>query len=300
MGKIVVAPTDFDWFTFLSKEERINKINFWTPTPWNIKQLNEGDKFYFLLKSPIRKVGGYGYYKSYGNLVAEQAWIKYGRGNGVNNLNELVVRANDYARKNSKSFMDDKNPTIGCIMLTDPVFFDETEYFVPEERGLSFPKQVVKFKYFEASEYQLEFIDTNNSKSFDLVNPDHEDRGTVEKKNRKGQSKFRNAVLQAYGGRCAITGEGCVDVIEAAHIQEYINEQSNHIQNGLPLRADLHALFDAGLITITKNYCVKVSSQLDSDEYRLLDNKKIRLPTNLFNYPSDKSIELHNNIVFRK
>jgi putative restriction endonuclease len=54
---IAIAPTDIDWFNNL-KEQTHTIVNFWTPTPWNIKKLENGDKLYFMLKKPIRKIGG--------------------------------------------------------------------------------------------------------------------------------------------------------------------------------------------------------------------------------------------------
>ena len=35
-------------------------VNFWTPTPWGVKGLRKGDRLYFMLKAPVRKIGGYG------------------------------------------------------------------------------------------------------------------------------------------------------------------------------------------------------------------------------------------------
>ncbi|QFT88089.1 hypothetical protein FIU87_05510 [Bacillus sp. THAF10] len=50
-----IAPTDKNWYEFFLNNEIPSAVNFWTPTPWNIKKLTEGDKFLFLLKSPYRK-----------------------------------------------------------------------------------------------------------------------------------------------------------------------------------------------------------------------------------------------------
>lgn len=99
---IAVAPTDLNWFHFLRNNLSFNTINFWTPTPWNIKRLKEGDKFYFLLKSPIRKIGGFGYFKKYDNMSVYEAWIKFGKGNGVSDLTELAERCSNYVRKHTK------------------------------------------------------------------------------------------------------------------------------------------------------------------------------------------------------
>lgn len=57
-------------------------------------------------------------------------------------------------------------------------------------------------------------------------------------KARRGQQAFRDKLLAAYGGRCAITGCPVPDVLEAAHIHPYRGEETNHVVSGLLLRAD--------------------------------------------------------------
>ena len=104
---IAVAPTDLDWFKQLRDSQPAGEVNFWTPTPWNLKRLQPRDKFYFLLKSPIRKVGGYGVFKEYLNLSPERAWARFGKSNGVLNYDELVRRTEKYADKNAKSKLID-------------------------------------------------------------------------------------------------------------------------------------------------------------------------------------------------
>jgi HNH endonuclease len=41
-----------------------------------------------------------------------------------------------------------------------------------------------------------------------------------------------------------------LDVLEAAHIYPYRGDSTNHVANGLLLRADLHTLLDCGLPAI--------------------------------------------------
>jgi hypothetical protein len=67
---IAIAPTDVDWFEFLSRELPTLEMNFWTPTPWNICRLEQADRFYFLLKGPYREIGGYGHFRYYENMAA--------------------------------------------------------------------------------------------------------------------------------------------------------------------------------------------------------------------------------------
>jgi hypothetical protein len=67
---------------------------------------------------------------------------------------------------------------------------------------------------------------------------------------RRGQKTLRDKLLDAYGRQCSITGCGIVDVLEAAHITPYLGPDTNHVANGLLLRADLHTLLDCRLIAI--------------------------------------------------
>ena len=67
---------------------------------------------------------------------------------------------------------------------------------------------------------------------------------------RRGQPQFRAALIHAYGGRCAITRSDAVEALEAAHIQAYRGPASNVVSNGLPLRSDIHTLYDLELIAI--------------------------------------------------
>src|SRR5439155_27320659 len=76
---------------------------------------------------------------------------------------------------------------------------------------------------------------------------------------REGQGAFRARVLDAYGRRCAITGERTEVVLEASHIQDYLGPRSNHVQNGLALTQEFHTLFDRGLVGVDADLCVRVS-----------------------------------------
>jgi putative restriction endonuclease len=79
---------------------------------------------------------------------------------------------------------------------------------------------------------------------------------------RLGQGSFRVAVTESYERRCAMTGEKTLLVLEAAHIKPF-SEQGPHLpSNGLLLRADLHTLFDRGLMTVTTENRIEVSAQI--------------------------------------
>ena len=69
-------------------------------------------------------------------------------------------------------------------------------------------------------------------------------------KERHGQGAFRQELLAAYAGRCPISGCDVPEALEAAHITPHLGVQSQVLANGLLLRADIHALFDCGLMAV--------------------------------------------------
>src|SRR5262249_44800434 len=161
-------------------------------------------------------------------------------------------------------------------------------------------RQVVKQKYFQnVDEIRIPGFDDQVVDAFSSVPATAADYRMARRKARVGQSLFRARVLRAYEGRCCITGETCAEVVEAAHIEPYINVDSNHPQNGLPLRLDLHALFDGGLLTIDSDLRVKVSPHLKGESYRRLAGNAIRLPKNATHHPSRVALEHHWQVVVR-
>ena len=73
-----ISVTDLDWFATLKRESLGSEINFWTPTPWNVTRLARGEPWYFMLKSPVRKIGGFGLFREYHNMPTSEAWHRYG------------------------------------------------------------------------------------------------------------------------------------------------------------------------------------------------------------------------------
>ena len=78
------------------------------------------------------------------------------------------------------------------------------------------------------------------------------------------QASFRDAVLSAYRGRCAISHLPEPRLLDAAHIIVDTDEQLEQpvISNGLSLTKLHHAAFDAHLIGIDPDYRIHVSDRL--------------------------------------
>ena len=294
-----IAPTDIGWFQFLKENKHFNDVNFWTPTPWNITRLNSNDKFYFMLKSPIRKIGGFGIFKKYSNHNLNEAWALFGYGNGCASKEELIKRLDDYKAKNSQDKTSVANTEIGCISLSNVEFWEEDAYIDLAETNIDFSSNIVKLKYYTTEDFNTS-VSTNEENGYILVDMDSEKLKKARMiTDRKGQSNFKLLVSTAYNNKCCITGETIPELLEAAHIQPYINQTSNHVQNGILLRSDIHKLYDNNLIYIDESFIVHTSSMLQSNYYKQFHNKTISLPSDTIKYPSKDALKSRHD-EFRK
>jgi putative restriction endonuclease len=109
---------------------------------------------------------------------------------------------------------------------------------------------------------------------------------------RRGQPRFRDELLTAYDGRCAISGCDAKEALEAAHILPYRGKETNHVQNGLLLRADIHTLFDLGLIAIdTERWVVILHPSLRGGHYSPLHGSKVGRPRDARLHPSREALD---------
>jgi putative restriction endonuclease len=85
-----------------------------------------------------------------------------------------------------------------------------------------------------------------------------------EVKARLHQASFRDAVLAAYDGRCAISKLPEPLLLDAAHVIVDQHEQLGQpiVPNGLPLTKIHHAAFDANLIGIDSDFRIHVADRL--------------------------------------
>lgn len=83
-------------------------------------------------------------------------------------------------------------------------------------------------------------------------------------KQRLHQSTFRQAVIDAYQARCALSGLPEPVLLDAAHIVADGDEKLGQpvVQNGIPLSKLHHAAFDAHLIGIDPDFRIHVAKRL--------------------------------------
>ncbi|MCY4361111.1 MAG: HNH endonuclease [Gammaproteobacteria bacterium] len=120
-------------------------------------------------------------------------------------------------------------------------------------------------------------------------------------KQRLHQASFREAVITAYNGRCALSGLPEQRLLDAAHIISDKDERLGQpvVPNGLPLSKIHHAAFDAHLIGIDPDYRLHVSGRLlDLHEGPMLEALKqleggvLHLPARTKDYPDRDRLAL--------
>ena len=120
-------------------------------------------------------------------------------------------------------------------------------------------------------------------------------------KQRLHQASFREAVITAYNGRCALSGLPEQRLLDAAHIISDKDERLGQpvVPNGLPLSKIHHAAFDAHLIGIDPDYRLHVSGRLLDlhdgpmlEALKQLDGGMLHLPTRTKDYPDRDRLSL--------
>ena len=150
-------------------------------------------------------------------------------------------------------------------------------------------------------------VDTETSHLIVEAFPYGEDREAATKI-RVGQAYFRKAILSAYNNQCCITGINEKRLLVASHIKPWSisDKETERVnpRNGLCLNALHDKAFDRGLLTVTPNYEVLISSKLRETQmddntktwFYSYEHTKICLPDKF--KPDKEYLEYHNEVVF--
>lgn len=123
---------------------------------------------------------------------------------------------------------------------------------------------------------------------------------------RVNQSFFRSSILAAYNNTCCITGINQTEFLIAGHIRPWGIDEKNRLnpRNGIAINALHDKAFEAGFITITPEYTIKISSQIlkQKNQYSFnffgkFENQKIILPSRFL--PDVEFLKYHNNERFK-
>jgi hypothetical protein len=109
---------------------------------------------------------------------------------------------------------------------------------------------------------------------------------------RRGQEEFRQQLLKAYDGRCAVTGSDGEPALEAALIDPDAATGAQEVANGLLLRGDVRTLFDLNLLRIhPRTRKVVLADALRKSAYARLAARQLRLPARPEDRPSVEALQ---------
>jgi hypothetical protein len=132
-------------------------------------------------------------------------------------------------------------------------------------REISFPRELQEIVRpvvlnNPASSFVVCVLDVEGDEDAPLLN-ELNTNGSATIKTRVGQQKFRNALMDYWGG-CALSGVQLPDILRASHIKPW--RESDHAErldpfNGILLSATYDALFDRGYISFEDNGRIMLS-----------------------------------------
>src|SRR4030042_5982491 len=310
-----IGNTDREWFTFL-RTKNPEDINFWQPGGrLRFHILKPGAPFLLRLKSPINKIAGIGFFSSHSLLPIDFAWEVFHTRNGIESLDKFRRKINSFREPNNPI---DLHPIIGCLILSNPVFFNETDW---QPTPPDWHTNLVQGKKYDSTigygiqlwekielllhkyrlfEHQKEY---NNQFIVEEENLTNRYGSEILTRVRLGQGAFRVLITDTYERKCAISGEKTLPVLDAAHIKPYDQSGPHSISNGLLLRTDLHKLFDKGYLTITNDYKIEVSRKIKEefengrDYYKYHGNNLMTLPSRPMDKPSQEFVDWHNQNI---
>jgi HNH endonuclease len=306
-----IGITDTDWFNHLASECPV-EVNFWQPSGRTaFRALQPGGLFLFKLHSPLNFIVGGGWFVRHSALPASVAWKAFETRNGVRGFSELVARVHEYAPNNLSP-----DPVVGCSILERPFFWPRPLWVDVSSR---WAPNIVRGRRYDTTladgaalwaEVRTRLEGSPEERTYvpnlrDLENEGPRWSQEFLTRARLGQGSFRVLVTEAYGRRCAMTGERTLPVLDAAHIRPYSESGPHRLSNGLLLRSDVHTLFDLGYITVTPDYKIKVSKRIRAEfangrDYYALDRKTLPiLPESSEDRPSIDFLQWHNESRFR-
>lgn len=126
--KFWVGVTDRRWFEYLA-QLKPDEVNFWQPGGMQtFRAIEPGAPFLFKLHAPQNYIVGGGFFVRHSLLPLSLAWDVFGQKNGTPDIATLKERIFTYRRKL------ETDPTIGCIILTNPFFLEEQQWIpIPED-----------------------------------------------------------------------------------------------------------------------------------------------------------------------
>ncbi len=313
--KYYVGVTDDEWFHFLASKKP-DEVNFCLPKAKTaFIPLPPGAPFLFKLPKPNNFIVGGGYFVKFSVLALSTAWMAFGNNNGSTTMEECRLKILKNRKTQSE---DDQDPKIGCVILTEPFFFERTQWITAPafwEQTLISGKtydtgnSMEAFRLWEDVKIRLAVKDDKTLTAGENAGPELTQPAEIYKdfsqpRDQLGPGAFWIVVMDAYQRQCAISGEKTGPVLEASYIKPFSEGGINHARNGILLRADLRILFEKGYLTVDPELKVLVSPRIKREfengkDYYAYHGKELRfLPEKPEEKPSSEFLKWHNENRF--
>lgn len=229
MDKGYIAITDNNWANFI-KENKLSSVNFWCKKQ-SFKAINKNDIFFFLKKNndeekktkQERKIVGYGIFEKFEVLNIDDAWNKYGIGNGCSNIELFSEKINTMFK------LQGDEVKIGSIILNEIVMFDEPIYL--SKIGIEFANAIVSGKTITIEEVNsiLNSIDieidyVEDDENINLEDIELEEGENIKKiinsrkRNQKARKLKLEQVMKHYGKVfCEVCNENDIVTLDVHH-----------------------------------------------------------------------------------
>ena len=306
-----VLNSDPTWFAHFARPNQVwteEVVNYWRPGKTGFSAIPVGQPVFLRLRHPANVIAGFGFYSETVELPLGITWELFGPRNGAPTQERFESLIRKY-RASEEMY----RPLISILLSN--VSFLPLGWRIPWGEAEGWSRNIVALKAYDLSTEPgnrlLELMDLVGEmrpafleERFQMPDGDSRLRHETEVVLREGQAVFRARLLNSYRC-CAVSGEHSLPVLDAAHITPYLGPASNHPQNGLVLRTDIHRLFDAGYVTVTPSLNFLVSPNLRKDfangeAYYAMQGRRLHLPPDRAHQPSAEALEWHLESRFRR
>jgi putative restriction endonuclease len=235
-------PPDVRTFVGLTERAWVERVaalapddaNLWRPHQRRFRALEPGEPYLLKLHAPWNAIVGAGRFVAAERLPLSLAWLAFGAANGVDDPAEFRRRV---ARAHPEPTAVD--PVLSCVVLDRPAILDEDDWVAAPD---DWRPSVAHGKLYrgDAARTLWDQVRERLGARWSPTPPDGE----------LGPGRFRLAVADAYGHRCAVTGEGSLAALDVVQLSQPSRGGPNRVENGLLLRADLARLFEHGLLCV--------------------------------------------------
>jgi putative restriction endonuclease len=306
-----VGVTDGDWYRFLASRPDLDEVNFWRPGgDREFRAVAIGEPFFFKTHHPHNRVVGGGFFSGFVGMKLSEAWDLFGPANGVDSPAQMRLRVGRYRRT---MIAPDEDPRIGCVFIRNAIFFPPGDLVdappdfaanIVQGKGydLADPHLAAYFRALLKRLLGLDAMTVDVSLPWHRLGPVYGDPRLVPQ--RLGQRAFQAVVLDAYHGRCAITGARIRPVLQAAHIRPLPEGGEHRLDNGHLMRSDVHTLYDKGYLGVDPHHRLLVSRRLraefdNGDQFYARAGETIALPMRRADRPGREFLEWHLDEVFK-